>query len=596
MILNLYPDSIKLIDFIESTPELNKDFDKRCLTYTNTETKKEYYISQEFYLIPEIASGEKTIQEVLNDVHAHLKEVYVKRECHNYNYSYLNHNNETVKNSFFVRDKDYPLRDFQKEALNNILEAFKRGEKEALLTSPTRSGKTTIAIKVIEHVARLKNPQDTRGSLFMVFSGKTEVSGEWEQTAKEHVDFKNISFYTVGETSRNPEIVTESLKEFSGMKMGVSDINKILEKYDEEKRVELVEYAKENIRQFSGVVSNPPYQEVVSNAKNAPSRQLYPEFMLLGTRIADYSTMVHPVRSFITNTIVNKETLEKVKNNKHIKVVKRFDDASKVFPHTDIKGGVIITAYDAFNLSGDNNLNNLIPLNKQKVKEQAFSKIDRNITEIFYNKRLNKYTSKYVEFVCKKGSSDNILETNIMNKHPEFFTNNETMFKLVGLFNKKRCVKNIKDGVFNVDKVFTKYNVALNRAAGKGVDGDLGETFILPPNTLMTASFHAVGAFDTLQEAQNCEKYLNSRFSRYLLSIRKITQQSGMIVWENLPLISFSESNELFMSDDDLPAKHPFKGLTLDERLCVFFDISEELVDEILKLKAFSYQKGRFDY
>lgn len=49
----------------------------------------------------------------------------------------------------------------------------------------------------------------------------------------------------------------------------------------------------------------------------------------------------------------------------------------------------------------------------------------------------------------------------------------------------------------------------------------IGKTIIAPPGVAATQTFMCVGAFDTRQEAEACDKYINSKFAQAMLSLKK---------------------------------------------------------------------------
>ena len=73
----------------------------------------------------------------------------------------------------------------------------------------------------------------------------------------------------------------------------------------------------------------------------------------------------------------------------------------------------------------------------------------------------------------------------------------------------------------------------------------LGKSLIAPPNTGSTQTFITVGAFDTQTEAEACDKYINTKFAKAMLSILKVTQHNPPSTWAKVPLQDFSAASDI---------------------------------------------------
>ena len=73
----------------------------------------------------------------------------------------------------------------------------------------------------------------------------------------------------------------------------------------------------------------------------------------------------------------------------------------------------------------------------------------------------------------------------------------------------------------------------------------IGQSLIAEPLVGATQTFITVGAFDTREEAEACNKYINTKFCKALLSIRKVTQHNPPDIWENVPLQDFTANSDI---------------------------------------------------
>ncbi len=73
----------------------------------------------------------------------------------------------------------------------------------------------------------------------------------------------------------------------------------------------------------------------------------------------------------------------------------------------------------------------------------------------------------------------------------------------------------------------------------------IGKSIAAPPLVGATQTFLSIGAFDTEAEAVACQKYINTKFARALLSIRKVTQHNPPATWANVPLQDFTANSDI---------------------------------------------------
>jgi len=65
------------------------------------------------------------------------------------------------------------------------------------------------------------------------------------------------------------------------------------------------------------------------------------------------------------------------------------------------------------------------------------------------------------------------------------------------------------------------------------------------PNTGFTQSFIGIGVFDSSTGANSCLKYLQTKFTRAMLGLLKVTQDNSSNVWQFVPLQDFSSDSDI---------------------------------------------------
>lgn len=101
----------------------------------------------------------------------------------------------------------------------------------------------------------------------------------------------------------------------------------------------------------------------------------------------------------------------------------------------------------------------------------------------------------------------------------------------------------------------------------------IGTPLILAPFVGFTETFISIGAFDAKSEAENCLKYVKSKFARTMLGVLKVTQHNPREKWKKVPLQDFTSQSDIDWNesvpsiDEQLYAKY-----RLDEKEIAFIE------------------------
>ena len=141
------------------------------------------------------------------------------------------------------------------------------------------------------------------------------------------------------------------------------------------------------------------------------------------------------------------------------------------------------------------------------------------------------------------------LEANIFEKLPELFSDvkRNSDIKVFGLLNKKRVYKYTIDDIVEDNGNLNAYKVLVPKANGTGAIGEVLSTPLIgEPLIGYTRTFISFGAFDNRKEAENCLKYVKTKFARTMLGILKITQNNETSrVWSYVPLQDFTNNSDI---------------------------------------------------
>ena len=327
---------------------------------------------------------------------------------------------------------------------------------------------------------------------------------------------------------------------------------------------------------FDVVIGNPPYQEETQGTRSS-QRSIYHLFMELGFKLSDLVTYITPARYLFdagdTPTNFNKKIL----NSRHFKPVFFEMNSNKIFPKTDIKGGLSIFLFDRNAEFEPVKL--FIPFEElkgiyRKVKSRV--EIEGCLTDIIYPaNKLNLDTLYKDNPAAKQKVSSNgrerRLQSNIF-KLDEFHMDRQNEdLEILGVEKNKRISKYINkkyiDLTFNNN--IESYKIILPKSNGSGALGEVLSTPLIgEPLIGYTYTFISIGNFSTKEEAKNALKYVKSKFARVILGILKITQDNTPEKWRLVPIQDFTDHSDIDWSqpipeiDRQLYAKY---GLTEEE-------------------------------
>jgi len=308
----------------------------------------------------------------------------------------------------------------------------------------------------------------------------------------------------------------------------------------------------ENMK-FDAVVGNPPYQESRDNTRD---EAIYNHFYDLAEKIAPKYCLISPARFLFNAGSTDKNWNKKMLQDKHIKVVLYEQKSSVVFPNTDIKGGVAILYRDASKDFGAiNTFTSFDELNiiSIKVGEQTAETLDtimsgqgiyRFTPEMHHD---NPLVKSILSISHPNDVGTGVLET--LDRILFFETipdDNYEYLQILGRYKNERVYRWIRKDYVNEPYAHSKYRVVLPKANGSGAIGEVLSTPLIgEPLIGFTQTFISIGSFNLREEAENCLKYVKSKFARTMLGILKITQDNPKDKWQKVPLQDFTENSDI---------------------------------------------------
>ena len=281
-------------------------------------------------------------------------------------------------------------------------------------------------------------------------------------------------------------------------------------------------------------VGNPPYQEEDSgHGRSAkPIYNILIEYLIESGKI-DQFVFVIPARWFSGGKGLDKFRSKMITSGQ-IKSIRYFENPHHVFPTVEIRGGVCFLHWSK-NFKGNTRIDN-----GQKNKKIDLMKYDIIVPHIEAHTILEKIIKK----------SDVFLNQVVWPRKPfglpgNYFKNNKDYQKgSIECFCEGKKIKKISKKLVlkNNDKI-DKYKVAFPEASGGGKgkrDKILPRAehfFILNKNQISTETYSIANSFDTLKEAENFLKFLQTYLARFTLGLRKPTQHTSTKTFSWVPLM-----------------------------------------------------------
>lgn len=305
---------------------------------------------------------------------------------------------------------------------------------------------------------------------------------------------------------------------------------------------------------FDAIVGNPPYQIMATGNANG-SDPIYHLFIDAACKLGEKVSFIHPARFLFNAGKTPKDWNEKMLNDEHYKVVQYWANSADVFPTVDIKGGVAVTYWDknkTFEKIGTFVAYDELRTILEKVKAKDFAMF----SELVYGRDLYRLTDKlyeenpWAENRQSKGHKYDI-GSNVFDTFPELFyeekpNDDYDYAKIFGREKNNRILKWIKKSYVKVPDNFDSYKIFIPKANGTGAIGEVLSTPIVgEPIVGSTTTFLSVGKFNTQDEAENCMKYIKTKFARAMLGTLKVTQDNPRETWLNVPLQDFTTNSDI---------------------------------------------------
>lgn len=295
---------------------------------------------------------------------------------------------------------------------------------------------------------------------------------------------------------------------------------------------------------IKAIVGNPPYQ-VMDGGAGGSAVPVYHLFVDASKKInPSYLSMIMPARWYAGGRGLDSFRDTMLKDTNIIKIAD-FPDSRDIFPTVLIKGGI------SFFLWGKNNKSTSIIENWSKGKLLSIS--DRPLQEAG------------IDILIRYNAAISILDKVRKAKYKPFslMVSNMKPFGLRTYFddysktpfqNSIRIFANGGDGyvarsvITQNEDVIDKYKLFISRAYGAGEEFPhqiLNKPLIGDKSSCCTETYIFIGPFDSEETQNNVFKYIHTRFFRFMVMLKKNTQDAPSRVYELVPQQDFTENSDI---------------------------------------------------
>lgn len=306
---------------------------------------------------------------------------------------------------------------------------------------------------------------------------------------------------------------------------------------------------------FDVVVGNPPYQiEAEGNTRTMP---IYHKFVEAAVALdPNYLLMITPSRWFAGGLGLD-DFRERMLADPRLRVLVDYPSAGDVFPGVEIKGGVSYFLWDKSHEGGTTVVSHAAG---SDVATTVKRRLDQFDVHIRYNEAV-----PILRKVLK--ANEPSLSAIVSPQKPFGLQSNQngaaqrTSDKRIALYGTKQ-VTYVSLSDIPMNSEWVKYHKVLVSEAYGASDTTphqiIGRPITVGPHTACTQTYLVVGRFDSAAEAKSLASYLETRFARFLISLRKISQHTKPDTYLWVPQQTWDRD----WTDERLYKKY---GITKDE-------------------------------
>ena len=317
---------------------------------------------------------------------------------------------------------------------------------------------------------------------------------------------------------------------------------------------------------FDVIIGNPPYQ-MEADAAGQNVMPIYDNFVDQAKALNPrYVSMVIPSRWMAGGKYLD-EFRASMLGDRRTRVLVDYPNAAELFPAVGINGGICYFLWDS-EYEGDCEVTMVREghmLGPQSRRLDEFDVLVRDHRALGILRRVLSHSEpSLVDIISTRDPFGPALSSNFRG----YTTKKKSPSDLVLHMNiggKRQSVWVSADKVTKNEHLVGTWKVLLPKTGSgrerekTGVDLVLGPSLVAEPNSVCTLTYIVAGPLGSKEEAESLTSYLRTRFARFLVSLRKISQDTPRGVYGWVP----QQTWDYAWTDEELYEKY---GITDDEQ------------------------------
>jgi len=317
--------------------------------------------------------------------------------------------------------------------------------------------------------------------------------------------------------------------------------------------------------QFDVIIGNPPYQ-MTGGGGGTNDSSIYPLFVQQALQLEPrYLSMVIPSRWMAGGRGMD-DFRKTMLGDRHIRALVDYPNSAQVFPGVDLKSGVCYFLWDREH-DGDCDVtlvrdDEIVGPSQRKLNEYDVFIRDERAASIL-KKVISKAEDSFEDLLT--GDTPFGLASNFSSFRPGDPQKGEV--KVYASSNAGRRTGAMQRSLITKNSHLIDSWKVLVPKAGPGNSGGhilpdmvLGRSSIAEPNSVCTQTWIVAGPLKSKKQAEVIAHYLQTSFARFLVSLRKISQDAMRGVYRWVPQQEWSQD----WDDDSLYAKYGITALEQD--------------------------------